>query len=208
MNEEILFQHFREALKQFNKSFYELHLAMENLHTELDGETTDVNFYIAERYPFGESFDELWFKVKKWTEQSIETIENEYPPREPQVMVCSHCGSHRVWTDATAEWDTESQRMVLASDFDEAGCEDCDGETNTTMKPFNNENPVINFIVGHNTLVRAFSRDDVQDHFGKKDENGILMYDTIPAIRTEHKDYHLGVVGYIDLTEPAEEKES
>ena len=48
---------------------------------------------------------------------------------------CNACGSENVVRDAWAEWDTETQRWALATTFDAAFCEDCDGETRIVDKP-------------------------------------------------------------------------
>ena len=44
-------------------------------------------------------------------------------------MICAHCGSDDVMRDAWAEWDVEKQDWVLRSVFDQAYCENCDGDT-------------------------------------------------------------------------------
>ena len=42
--------------------------------------------------------------------------------------VCSRCGSDAVLLDAYAEWDMEKQDWVLQNVFQDAICEDCEGE--------------------------------------------------------------------------------
>ena len=43
-------------------------------------------------------------------------------------MKCKHCGSTRVFRDAWTEWDEKLQEWVIQNVFDDAFCEDCDGE--------------------------------------------------------------------------------
>lgn len=51
-------------------------------------------------------------------------------PRDPRIAkTCEFCGSEHVWLDANAEWDFEAQRWVLKNTFDNAWCDECDGET-------------------------------------------------------------------------------
>jgi hypothetical protein len=47
--------------------------------------------------------------------------------------ICATCGSENVRRDAWAAWDVESQSWQLASVFDAAFCENCDGEVVTQM---------------------------------------------------------------------------
>lgn len=49
--------------------------------------------------------------------------------RAPGHYVCHHCKSPNVLFDAWAEWDYESQSYKLHSEFDNAHCQDCEGET-------------------------------------------------------------------------------
>lgn len=51
----------------------------------------------------------------------------EYP-------VCAECGSMAVVRDAWAEWDHDAQDWCLQAVFDNAVCEDCDGETHLEWK--------------------------------------------------------------------------
>jgi hypothetical protein len=45
-------------------------------------------------------------------------------------MVCGHCKSENVKSDAYAAWDVKRQQWALACTFDKgAYCDDCDGET-------------------------------------------------------------------------------
>jgi hypothetical protein len=51
-------------------------------------------------------------------------------------MVCSHCGSEDVFTDAYARWDVKSQAWEIAQTFDKgAYCNHCDGETRIEERP-------------------------------------------------------------------------
>lgn len=43
--------------------------------------------------------------------------------------ICNRCGSNAVLLDAYAEWDMEKQDWVLQNVFQDAVCEDCEGET-------------------------------------------------------------------------------
>jgi hypothetical protein len=43
--------------------------------------------------------------------------------------VCKTCGSDKVLFDAYAEWNYQEQKFELHSEFDQAFCLDCDGET-------------------------------------------------------------------------------
>jgi hypothetical protein len=43
-------------------------------------------------------------------------------------MVCGKCGSSQVMKDAWAEWCLETQQWELSQTFDDAYCEDCEGE--------------------------------------------------------------------------------
>lgn len=47
-------------------------------------------------------------------------------------MVCSYCGSEDVSKDAWADWDVDRQEWVLRTEFDNAHCHNCDGETSLT----------------------------------------------------------------------------
>ena len=45
-------------------------------------------------------------------------------------MICSYCGSHKVWVEAKAEWSPEHHQWVLTQIFEEQQwCSDCDAET-------------------------------------------------------------------------------
>jgi hypothetical protein len=48
---------------------------------------------------------------------------------------CARCGGTNVLRDAWAEWDDETQTWVLNNVFDQAYCEDCDGETSLEEVP-------------------------------------------------------------------------
>lgn len=43
--------------------------------------------------------------------------------------VCTECGSQDVWVDASASWDMDAQRWVLEQAYQQAYCDECDGET-------------------------------------------------------------------------------
>ena len=43
--------------------------------------------------------------------------------------VCSECESENVKRDAWAAWDAETQTWEIASVFEAAWCDDCDGKT-------------------------------------------------------------------------------
>ena len=53
------------------------------------------------------------------------------------IPTCNYCGSHKIVTDACAEWNQESQAWQLASKDSAAPafCNDCGGETSFTMQP-------------------------------------------------------------------------
>jgi hypothetical protein len=51
------------------------------------------------------------------------------------TYICDVCGSEDVMLDAYAEWDTEIQDWVLRSTFDQAYCEQCEGECTLEEKP-------------------------------------------------------------------------
>ena len=53
----------------------------------------------------------------------------------PVTKHCVACGGQNVMRDAWATWDAELQLWVLGSTFDQAYCEDCDGETSIVDKP-------------------------------------------------------------------------
>jgi hypothetical protein len=44
-------------------------------------------------------------------------------------IVCSNCGSEDVRRDADASWNEETQEWELLCVYDNATCEDCEGET-------------------------------------------------------------------------------
>ena len=50
-------------------------------------------------------------------------------------MVCAHCGGTNVGRDAYAEWDEAAQRWTLGTVFDNADCQDCEGETSIIEQP-------------------------------------------------------------------------
>ena len=55
---------------------------------------------------------------------------------KPKVRkVCRHCGSDNVTNTAEAGWDTEAQRWILLTLYDDATCNDCDGETRIEDAP-------------------------------------------------------------------------
>lgn len=43
-------------------------------------------------------------------------------------IYCRHCGSRRVFRDATAAWNVETQQWEMVTVHDNADCEDCGGE--------------------------------------------------------------------------------
>ena len=49
--------------------------------------------------------------------------------------VCGTCGSDDVSRDAWAEWSVAEQRWVLRTEFDDAYCHRCDGETSLIEVP-------------------------------------------------------------------------
>lgn len=49
--------------------------------------------------------------------------------------VCEHCGSTYVKHDAWASWDIDAQRWTLDNYYDNAFCEECDGETYVVTVP-------------------------------------------------------------------------
>jgi len=44
-------------------------------------------------------------------------------------QVCKHCGSPDIWVDACAVWSEQDQAWELSTVFDNAYCNDCEGET-------------------------------------------------------------------------------
>ena len=44
-------------------------------------------------------------------------------------MRCAKCDSAEVYQDAWAQWDTEKQCWELGPTFDQAFCQQCEGET-------------------------------------------------------------------------------
>jgi hypothetical protein len=57
----------------------------------------------------------------------------------PKVqMVCAECGGTNVMRDAWACWNVETQEWELQSTFDNAHCDDCDGETSIDDMPLDN----------------------------------------------------------------------
>lgn len=44
-------------------------------------------------------------------------------------MICRDCGGENVKRDAWASWDFEKQDWILHVYFDEAHCDDCEGQT-------------------------------------------------------------------------------
>jgi hypothetical protein len=53
----------------------------------------------------------------------------------PKIEIhCSKCGSKNVLRDAWAFWDENSQEWALNSIFDNAYCENCEGETSLEEK--------------------------------------------------------------------------
>lgn len=53
----------------------------------------------------------------------------------PVEMVCSQCGGRNVRRDAWADWDVELQAWTLGAVFDNAHCDDCEGECKIEGKP-------------------------------------------------------------------------
>ena len=49
-------------------------------------------------------------------------------------MVCSTCGSDKVFRDATAAWCVETQQWEMVTVFDHSDCEQCNGECSLTEK--------------------------------------------------------------------------
>lgn len=45
------------------------------------------------------------------------------------TYICSTCGSDDVSRDALAEWSVPEQKWELKTEFDNANCERCGGET-------------------------------------------------------------------------------
>lgn len=62
-------------------------------------------------------------------EQAIDELEN--PKRRYPQEVCSHCGSQNIKVDAYAEQNPQTGEWELAQTFDDAYCEDCEGECST-----------------------------------------------------------------------------
>ena len=60
--------------------------------------------------------------------------------RRKVSYVCTECGSDDVRIDAFAMWDVDKQAWVLSHMFDQAFCEQCDGETTTEERAYE-ENP-------------------------------------------------------------------
>lgn len=50
-------------------------------------------------------------------------------------MRCSSCGSDDILRDAWASWDFLSQTWVLDNVFDQAYCEDCEGDCSIDASP-------------------------------------------------------------------------
>jgi len=51
-------------------------------------------------------------------------------------MVCSTCGSTEVRRDADAAWNPEKQAWELVTTYDNATCEDCEGECSIKEIPY------------------------------------------------------------------------
>ena len=51
-------------------------------------------------------------------------------PRKRYAMVCEHCGSSNVVSDARATWDVHQQQWTLVGHYDSSECLDCERETN------------------------------------------------------------------------------
>jgi hypothetical protein len=49
-------------------------------------------------------------------------------PKKLYKMVCERCGSENVKVDAWAVWDMNAQQWELGETYDNAHCDDCDGE--------------------------------------------------------------------------------
>lgn len=49
------------------------------------------------------------------------------------IPQCTHCGGTDISLDAYAAWSIEEQDWTLKTTFDEAVCEDCQGECNYDM---------------------------------------------------------------------------
>ena len=47
--------------------------------------------------------------------------------------VCSYCGSNEVDRDACAAWNIETQQWEMVTVYDNADCEQCQGETSLEM---------------------------------------------------------------------------
>jgi hypothetical protein len=58
----------------------------------------------------------------------------ETPVGPRHKYVCRTCGGSNVKVDAWATWNAETQRFELASMFDAAFCDDCDGECKLVTK--------------------------------------------------------------------------
>jgi hypothetical protein len=56
--------------------------------------------------------------------------------KDPKLRkCCGTCGGENVKFDAWAIWDAEAQRWEVATTFDYAVCDDCDGETRVVDQP-------------------------------------------------------------------------
>lgn len=63
--------------------------------------------------------------------QNQENLVPEVRPSKPMklIMLCRYCESADVVRDAWASWDVEKQEWVLETYFDDAYCNNCEGET-------------------------------------------------------------------------------
>ena len=55
------------------------------------------------------------------------------------TFICSTCKGDGVTLDANAEFNEDTQKWELASTFQQAFCQDCDGETSLKKVPIENE---------------------------------------------------------------------
>jgi hypothetical protein len=58
----------------------------------------------------------------------MDTVIDEAQPDEQIMPICGHCGSKQVLTDAWAVWSVERQDWEVKATFDNAWCEECNGE--------------------------------------------------------------------------------
>ena len=103
--------------KAHTREFYSTHPVTQEQHDEWEKWAKEYTKKVTGVK--GKLFDRGWCWV--------------YLDCSPQIirkikMVCSECGSDAVFRDAWAKWEADRQEWILAEVFDDAYCNECNGE--------------------------------------------------------------------------------